>query len=65
MHNLLTSLFFKITFGVNFAQTAIPDANSVDVETKPEMTEDMTARDVKFGIQIGSDWPKIGQIWDF
>ena len=22
-------------------------------------------RDVKYGIQIGSDWPKMGQIWDF
>ena len=22
-------------------------------------------RDVKFGIQIGSDWPQMGQIWDF
>ena len=22
-------------------------------------------RDVKFGIQIGSDWARIGQIWDF
>ena len=21
--------------------------------------------DVKFGIQIGSDWPQMGQIWDF
>ena len=23
------------------------------------------ARDVKFGIQIGSDWHQMGQIWDF
>ena len=22
-------------------------------------------RDVKFGIQIGSYWPQMGQIWDF
>ena len=22
-------------------------------------------RDVKFCIQIGSDWPQLGQIWDF
>ena len=22
-------------------------------------------RDLKFGIQIGSDWPQMGQIWDF
>jgi len=22
-------------------------------------------RDVTFGIQIGSDWPQMGQIWDF
>ena len=22
-------------------------------------------RIIKFGIQIGSDWPKMGQIWDF
>ena len=21
--------------------------------------------DVKFAIQIGSDWPQMGQIWDF
>ena len=26
---------------------------------------DIPFRDVKFGIQSGSDWPKTGQIWDF
>ena len=29
-----------------------------------EETIDLT-KDVKFGIQIGSDWPQMGQIWDF
>ena len=23
------------------------------------------SRNVKFGIQVGSDWPQMGQIWDF
>ena len=25
----------------------------------------MESRDVRFGIQIVSDWPQMGQIWDF
>ena len=25
----------------------------------------MQYRDLKFGIQIASDWPQMGQIWDF
>ena len=29
------------------------------------LTHLVLCRDVKFGIQIGSDWPQMGQIWDF
>ena len=29
------------------------------------VTRTVNARDVKFGIQIESDWPQMRQIWDF
>ena len=36
-------------------------------EAKPTIpaTSSQPARGVKFDIQIGSDWPQMGQIWDF
>ena len=42
----------SISFGVYLAQ-------------KGASLTSLVVRDVKFGIQTGSDWPQIGQIWDF
>ena len=30
-----------------------------------EMTSHLIGRDLKFDILIGSDWPEMGQVWDF
>ena len=35
------------------------------VNQSPLFLLTMVRRDVKFGIQIESDWPQMGQIWDF
>ena len=34
-------------------------------DVKKQFSVTVIARDVKFGIKTRSDWPKMGQIWDF
>ena len=34
-------------------------------QSTPDLATRVAGRDGKFGIQIESDWPQMGQIWDF
>ena len=41
------------------------ELTSLDDEDSHLPSQELDIRDVKFGIQIGSDWPQMGQILEF